>query len=70
MFTNLIRAKMSTHTVMVAISVLMFAANHFFSNPQADAWLASHWVLKDLGETVGAVLMVYGIYKQPTAPAA
>lgn len=70
MLTNLIRAKLSTHTLLLVIGVLAFAAHRFFSDPHADAWLRSHWVIKDLYETIGAVLVAYGLYSQPTKPAA
>lgn len=68
MFTNFIRAKMSTHGLMVAIAVLAFAAHQFFSDPQAAAWLRSHWVARDLYETAGATLIAFGIYTSPTRP--
>lgn len=70
MFTNLFRAKVSTHTLTIAIVVLAFMAHRFFADPQAEAWLNSHWVLRDLGETIGAALAVFGVYKQPTSPVA
>lgn len=70
MLTNVLRAKLSTHTLTVAIGVFAFAAHRFFSDPHAEAWLQSHWIIKNLFETTGATLVAYGIYKQPTKPAA
>lgn len=70
MLTNLIRAKISTHTLTIAVAVLLFAGHKFFSDPQAAAWLNAHWALRDAGETVTAVLVFLGIYSQPTKPAA
>lgn len=70
MLTNLIRAKLSTHSLLIILGVLAFAAHRFFSDPNADAWLRSHWAVKDLYETIGAVLVAYGLYKQPTQPSA
>lgn len=66
MLTNLFRAKLSTHTLTVALGVLIFAAHHFFADPQAAAWLNAHWALRDLGESAGAALAVYGVYASPT----
>lgn len=66
MLTNLIRAKLSTHGLLIALGVLAFAAHKFFSDPNADAWLRAHWVAKDLYETAGACLLAYGVYKSPT----
>ena len=70
MLTNLIRAKISTHTLTVAVAVMFFMAHHFFADPHAAAWLHAHWVIEDAGETIGAALMVFGIYQQPVKPAA
>jgi hypothetical protein len=69
MLTNVIHAKVSTHSVTMAVCGFAFAAHHFFSDPQAAAWLCAHWVMKDLYETVGTTLIAFGIYKQPTPPA-
>lgn len=68
MLTNFIRAKLSTHTLMVVIAVGAFATNHFFGDPQAAAWLRAHWALKDLLGTAGATLAVLGLYRTPTKP--
>jgi hypothetical protein len=68
MLTNFIRAKATTHGLMVAIAVIFFAAHRFFSDPQAGAWLAGHWALRDLGETIEATMLVYGVYSPPTKP--
>ena len=70
MLTRVVRAKLSTHTLLIVVGVLCFTAHRFFSDPNAQAWLASHWVIKDLYETATATLIAYGIYKQPTDPAA
>ena len=70
MFTNFIRARVSTHTLTVALCMLAFMAHRFFSDPNADAWLRSHWIIKDLFESAGATLVAFGIYSQPTKPAA
>jgi hypothetical protein len=70
MLTNLIRAKLSTHSVFVVIGALCFMAHRFLSDPNATAWLDAHWAIKDLYETTMATLIVYGIYKQPVDPAA
>lgn len=70
MFTNIVRAKISTHTLLVVLGALAFAAHRFFADPNAAAWLNAHWALKDLGETAGAVLVAYGVYASPTKPAA
>jgi len=69
MFKNLLGAKISTHTLTIAIGAIAFAAHHFFSDPQADAWLRSHWMIKNTFESVGATLIAYGIYAQPSKPA-
>jgi hypothetical protein len=68
MLSNFFRAKLSTHSLMVAAAVLAFAAHQFFSDPQAAAWLRAHWVARDLYETAGATLIAFGIYKSPTKP--
>jgi hypothetical protein len=70
MLTNFIRAKVSTHSLLVALAVMSFAAHHFFSDPQAAAWLRAHWVLRNTGETIGATLLAFGIYKTPAKPSA
>jgi hypothetical protein len=66
MLTNLVRAKMSTHALTVAVAVMATAAHQFFSDPHAATWLQSHWVLRNLYETVGATLVTFGIYRSPT----
>lgn len=63
--TNFIRAKVSTHSLTIAIAVVAFAAHHFFSDPRADEWLRAHWLVKNLYETAAATLIAFGIYKQP-----
>lgn len=68
MLSNFLRATISTHALMVAIAVIFFAAHRFFSDPQAAAWIANHWALRDLGETIEATLLVYGVYQTPTRP--
>jgi hypothetical protein len=68
MLTNFCRAKLSTHGLMVAITVVAFATNHFFSDPQAAAWLRDHWAIKDLLGTAGATLALLGLYRNPTKP--
>jgi hypothetical protein len=68
MLTNLFRAKPSTHALMVAVGVLAFFAHQFFSEPSAAAWISQHWIVRDLYESVGATLIAFGIYKQPTPP--
>jgi hypothetical protein len=70
MLTNFIRAKVSTHSLVVAVAVFAFMAHRFMSDPNAAAWLASHWIVKDVYETITATLIAYGIYKQPFDPAA
>jgi hypothetical protein len=65
-FKNFIRAKVSTHGLMVAFTMFAFAAHRFFSDPNAAEWLRRHWVLKDLFETAGATLIAFGIYQQPS----
>jgi hypothetical protein len=70
MLTNLIRAKISTHTLTVAVAILFFAAHRFFADPQAAEWLRAHWAVRDAGETIAAVLMLLGIYNQPIKPVA
>ena len=70
MLTNLIRAKLSTHSLSIVIGVLCFMTHRFLSDPNAAAWLAAHWVIKDLYETTMATLIAYGIYKSPIDPAA
>lgn len=66
MLTNFVRAKLSTHTLTIALGVLVFSAHHFFADPHAAAWLNAHWVLSDLGSSIGAALGVYAIYASPT----
>jgi len=70
MLTNFIRAKVSTHTVMLAVCVFAFSAQHFFSDPEAAAWLHAHWIWRDLYETAGSALLAFGVYKSPAPPAA
>jgi hypothetical protein len=68
MFTNVFRAKISTHALLVAIGVLAFMAHQFFSDPNAAAWISRHWIAKDLYETIGATLIAFGVYRNPTPP--
>lgn len=68
MLSNFCRAKISTHGLMLAITVGAFATNHFFSDEQAAAWLRGHWALKDLLGTAGATLALLGLYRTPTKP--
>jgi hypothetical protein len=70
MFTNLITAKLSTHSLTVAIGVMVFFTHRFFSDPNAAAWLHAHWQLRDAFETTEATLIAYGLYASPTKPAA
>jgi hypothetical protein len=53
MFTNFIRAKISTHTLIGVIAARDVAANPFFSDPRAATWLRNHWAPKDLAGTAG-----------------
>jgi hypothetical protein len=66
MVTNIARAKMSTHALTVVIAVMATAAHQFFNDPHAATWLQSHWVIRNLYETVGATLVTFGIYRSPT----
>lgn len=70
MLTNFIRAKLSTHSLLIVLGVLAFAAHRFFSDPQAAEWLRAHWAVKDAFETISATLVAYGLYQSPTKPAA
>jgi hypothetical protein len=63
MLTNVIKAKFSTHRLVIVVGVLGFAAHKFFSDPQVAEWLRSHWVARDLYET--ATLLAYGIHPNP-----
>lgn len=70
MLKNFIRAKVSTHSLLVFLGVLVYAMHRFFADPHAAAWLQSHWVAKDGMETLEACVIAFGFYKSPTGDAA
>lgn len=64
---NVLKAKLSTHSIAIAAVVLGIFVKHYMDDPRAVAWLDAHWALKDLIEGVQIAVVPIMAYINPTS---